>query len=146
MPSNIDPSMTGGADSASVATIVRVMCDLVAQELGDIIDAELLLKSQLMTLFQFNSIKGTLNESVGRDVQRMCPGLIPDYLSSIDNANNANDAAFAKHAQRLIQNRSARSLPSDAHLHRAIVRHRLLAQALCNRILHTVYMGTVNSR
>lgn len=89
--------LSGGADSASVAAIVRVSCEMAASE----------------------ALEG--NEQVLVDITRLLVGSVgaglnhevKEILSNVS-SNSASKSIFAKD----------------------------LADALCNRVLHTVYMGS----
>ncbi len=123
--------LSGGADSAAVAGIVKVMCTLVAQEI--ILDKNSQVFEDVKRLFGHDQEILTLI-TTAMDATASIHELLRQESSTTTNSGTTNEAAFGGGSSNTV---------STTSLHEQ--QWRSLSDKLCRHILHTIYLGSKNS-
>jgi NAD+ synthase (glutamine-hydrolysing) len=127
--------LSGGADSAAVAAIVKVMCTMVAQEI--VLDKNSQVFEDVKRMFghdqeilslistSMEAITGTALELLRQDSSVNMGGMMDDQsmMGGLSESGNHSNSLFNLHEQQW----------------------RSLSDKLCRHILHTVYLGSKNS-
>ena len=156
--------LSGGADSASVATIVRIMCDLVIQAVAagdETVTADLrridatLISEILLVASQMSCFDRGLSEGI-RDSSDAAVSTVDSSSSS---SSSTTVSIFRRARSSGYLNRQASGGQEDEqNFHTSDVHNiglgmwtpvqgelKLLANRLCNTVLHTTYMATKNN-
>jgi NAD+ synthase (glutamine-hydrolysing) len=137
--------LSGGADSAAVAAIVRVMCLMAAESA---LAGNIQVISDMKRLFSNNNASGTIVESLTQRYQATS-NLSTQQIRSMTTDRESNQLTSAPSAPFAEDDESddGENVNNENNWKdgEMIEKRMILANELNYQILHTVYMGTTNS-